>query len=98
MKTNEAKSLNRFIDAQESVYDEALSEIRAGKKTSHWMWFIFPQIKGLGKSHAAEYYGIENLEEAKAYLANDVLSERLLEISETLLNLECNDSEVILVG
>ena len=59
MKTNEAKSLNRFIDAQESVYDKALSEIRAGKKTSHWMWFIFPQIKGLGKSHVAEYYGIE---------------------------------------
>ena len=92
----EGKSLCRFLEAQENVYEKALNEIRAGRKSSHWMWFIFPQIKGLGKSHLAEYYGIESLDEAKAYLSNDILRKRLLEISEALLNLENNDPEVIL--
>ena len=96
MGKNEVKSLSRFLDAQKNVYEKALGEIRMGSKSSHWMWFIFPQIKGLGKSDIAEYYSIENLDEAKAYLSNDILRERLLEISEALLNLESNDPTVIL--
>ena len=95
MEKNEVNSLRRFLDAQENVYKKALSEIRAGRKSSHWMWFIFPQIKGLGKSQIADYYGIENLDEAKAYLSNNILRERLLEISEALLNLKNNDPAVI---
>jgi len=95
METDQSKSLGRFLDAQKGVYEKALNEIRKGRKTSHWMWFIFPQIKGLGRSDIAEYYGIESLDEAKAYLSNDILSERLLEICEVLLNLEENDPAVI---
>ena len=95
METNQPKSLVRFLDAQKGVYEKALNEIRKGRKTSHWIWFIFPQIKGLGTSPMAEYYGIENLDEAKAYLSNDILRERLLEISEVLLNLKENDPAVI---
>ena len=96
METKNKNSLNRFLDAQKNEYEIALNEIRSGKKLSHWMWFIFPQIKGLGKSEIAEYYGIKDLNEAKAYLANDVLRKRLFEITETFLNLEKTDPAIIL--
>ena len=96
MEKENANSLNRFLIAQEGVYETALKEIRSGKKLSHWMWFIFPQIKGLGISQIAEYYGIKDLEEAKAYLADNVLRKRLLEITEAFLNLEKDDPAVIL--
>lgn len=78
-------SLERFIEAQKNTYDTALKEIRAGKKRTHWMWYIFPQLRGLGESNMSYVYGINGLEEAKAYLAHPLLSERLLEISQALL-------------
>lgn len=86
--------LQRFIDAQADSYDTALQEIRNGRKTSHWIWYVFPQIKGLGFSYNAEYYGISSLQEAKDYLENAILRKRLFEITEALLqhkgeNIEC---------
>ena len=82
MDTN---SLDRFIEAQEHMYAIALEEIKNGEKRSHWMWYIFPQIRGLGMSSMAHIYGIAGLDEAIAYLAHPTLSARLLEISEALL-------------
>jgi uncharacterized protein (DUF1810 family) len=69
--------LERFVTAQESVFDTVLNELRAGRKRSHWMWFVFPQLRGLGRSSMAEYYGISSLAEARAYLAHPVLGARL---------------------
>ena len=83
--------LERFIKAQEEDYETALKEIRSGKKRSHWIWYIFPQLVGLGSSFNAEYYGIKNQEEAEAYLKNEVLYHHLVEICEALLELESND-------
>ena len=81
-------NLERFVKAQENTYEVALSEIRSGRKESHWMWFIFPQIKGLGRSQTAVYYAIENLEEASQYLNHPILGARLINISEELLKIE----------
>lgn len=78
-------SLERFIITQEHMYAFALEEIKRGQKCSHWIWCIFPQLRGLGDSYEAEAYGISGLEEAKAYLAHPLLSQRLIEISEALL-------------
>ena len=83
--------LNRFLKAQELMYPWALREIKSGRKRTHWMWFIFPQLKTLGQSSTALYYGIEDFDEAKQYLAHPVLGARLKEISEVLLSLEIND-------
>ena len=69
--------LNRFVTAQTPVYAQVLAELRAGRKTSHWMWFIFPQLSGLGRSARAQYYGMSGLAEASAYLDHPVLGERL---------------------
>ena len=82
--------LQRFYEAQEEGYPRALSEIKNGMKVSHWMWYIFPQITGLGYSSTAKYYEIQNLEEANEYLNDEVLGNRLREISSELLNLETN--------
>ncbi|MCR5098449.1 MAG: DUF1810 domain-containing protein [Lachnospiraceae bacterium] len=84
-------NLDRFIRAQEYDYDQALSEIKAGHKRSHWIWYIFPQVKGLGRSGMSEEYGIDGLDEAKAYMENEVLRIRLIEISQALLQLDSND-------
>ncbi len=84
-------NLERFVTAQEDSYEIAFHEIRQGRKQSHWMWYIFPQIKGLGHSVTAQYYAIRNREEAEAYLEHPVLSKHLLEISEELLKLDSND-------
>ncbi len=84
--------ISRFIEAQRSSYQQALSEIKNGKKASHWIWYIFPQIKGLGRSAMSEYYGIQDIDEAKAYLADPILSKRLIEICEVLLSLDTNDA------
>ena len=81
-------NLERFITAQEQSYQTALQEIKNGKKQSHWMWYIFPQIKGLGSSPTATYYAIQDRFEAEAYLAHSVLGRRLKEISEALLELK----------
>ena len=89
-------SLDRFLEAQERMYETALKEIKNGEKESHWMWYIFPQLRGLGKSQMAYTYGINGIEEAKAYLAHPVLSARLIEISEALLEHKNEDIEDIL--
>ena len=87
--------LRRFVTAQEGVYESALSELRAGRKTSHWMWFVFPQIAGLGRSATAQRYAIASLEEAEAYLAHPVLGPRLLECARTLTQLSGLSAEQI---
>lgn len=87
--------LERFVKAQEHDYPIALREIRNGKKVSHWMWYIFPQIRGLGRSDISRYYAIESLEEAKAYLAHPILGSRLREISQALLDLNMCDAYAI---
>lgn len=79
-------NLSRFHKAQEYLYQTALSEIKDGYKQSHWMWFVFPQIKGLGRSSTARYYAISCVDEAKAYLEDDVLGGRIREICNELLN------------
>ena len=84
-------NLNRFIKAQNQCFEIVYEELKNGKKESHWMWYIFPQLFGLGKSEMAIYYAINNLEEAKAYLKNDILRERLLCLVDVLVNLETND-------
>ncbi len=86
-----SNALSRFITAQEDSYPIALAEIQSGKKRSHWMWYIFPQLKGLGFSDTARFYGIENREEAKAYLEHPVLGSRLREICGELLTLSSSD-------
>ena len=80
--------INRFLEAQEKEYDLALKEIKNGKKESCWIWYIFPQIKGLGSSSTSEEYGIKDIEEAKEYLENETLKSRLIEITQALLDLE----------
>ena len=79
-------SLQRFVDAQDPVYERVLAELRAGRKTSHWMWFVFPQIAGLGRSPMAQRYAITGLDEARAYLAHPVLGARLRECTQLLLD------------
>ncbi|RZK29124.1 MAG: DUF1810 domain-containing protein [Hymenobacter sp.] len=87
--------LTRFLDAQATAYPQALAEIQAGRKRSHWMWFIFPQIQGLGFSQISKHYAIKDLPEAAAYAAHPVLGGRLVEISTALLGLAGNDANRI---
>ena len=84
-------NLNKFVTAQESSYSTALSELKKGRKETHWMWYIFPQIKGLGFSSTAQFYSIESISEAKAFLNHEILGKRLKEITEVLLDLEETD-------
>lgn len=88
MQTN----LNRFLSAHENDYQKALLEIKSGKKTSHWMWYIFPQIKGLGNSDFAKLYSIQNLSEAAEYINHPILGQHLIEISQELLKLPISDA------
>ena len=90
--------LDRFLDAQRSDYAAALAEVRRGRKTSHWMWYIFPQIAGLGQSSTARYYSIRDLEEAREYYAHPVLGQRLREISGALLALRGIDPVAVFGG
>ena len=92
--------LDRFLEKQESDYPVALSEIRAGHKQSHWIWYIFPQLRGLGSSTYANFYGIEDADEARAYLAHPVLGARLREICGALLGLglDQNDPAEVMGG
>lgn len=91
MSTN----LSRFKEAQESSYFIALKEIKNGCKKGHWMWYIFPQIQGLGHSSTSKFFAIQNIEEATEYLNDPVLGTRLIEICEELLKLDCNNARLI---
>lgn len=84
----EEYNLKRFLDAQNQVYLKALSEIKNSKKETHWMWFIFPQLKGLGQSETARFYAIADLQEATEFLAHPVLGRHLVQISEELLQIK----------
>lgn len=88
--------LSRFLRAQKEDYETALAEIRAGRKRSHWIWYIFPQLKGLGFSTMADYYGIDGIGEAEAYMKDPVLAARLVEISEALLTLKSSDPGAVM--
>jgi uncharacterized protein (DUF1810 family) len=88
--------LDRFRKAQEHDYATALSELRAGRKRTHWIWYVFPQIDGLGRSSTARYYALSGLEEAKAYLADPVLGPRLLECAQALIELPTSDPLAVL--
>lgn len=88
--------LTRFLDAQENAYPTALRELRAGKKRSHWIWYIFPQLKGLGLSSTSEIYGVTGLAEARAYLTNPILRQRLLDATEAMLAHDTFDAATIL--
>jgi len=87
--------LQRFVDAQADVYDDVLDELRAGRKASHWMWFVFPQLRGLGHSPTAQRYGIASLDEARAYLAHPLLGERLRECTGLVLRVEGRSAHAI---
>jgi uncharacterized protein (DUF1810 family) len=89
-------TLQRFLDAQDGVYEQALAELRAGRKRTHWMWFVFPQIAGLGHSSTAAYYAIADLAEARAYLAHPLLGARLAECAEALLGVTGRTAHEIL--
>ncbi|MBX2921448.1 MAG: DUF1810 domain-containing protein [Chitinophagaceae bacterium] len=88
-------NLTRFLEAREHDFDAALQEIKNGRKTGHWMWYIFPQISGLGNSETSRLYAIKDMIEAKQYLGHPVLGPRLVEITSELLNLETNDPAAI---
>ena len=83
--------LQRFVDAQRSTYDQALGELRAGRKRTHWMWFVFPQIAGLGRSGMAQRFALADLGEARAYVAHPVLGPRLVECARALTDLDVDD-------
>lgn len=90
-----ADDLQRFLTAQRSTYASALAEIRSGRKRSHWMWFVFPQLRGLGRSEMAHRYGLAGFAEAKAYLAHEVLGTRLVEITTALLSINTRDARAV---
>ena len=91
-------SLNRFLEAQDrnGMFEQALSELRGGRKTTHWIWYVFPQIAGLGMSDMSVFYSIANLDEARAFLAHPVLGKRLHEAAEALLKCGRTNAEDIL--
>jgi uncharacterized protein (DUF1810 family) len=88
-------NLERFIDAQERSYQIALSEIKNGRKQSHWMWYIFPQVQGLGFSETSKFYAIKNIDEAKEFLLHPVLGNRLVNLCNELLKLESDNANSI---
>ena len=90
--------LNRFIDAQDrgGTYEAALAELRSGRKRSHWIWFVFPQVSGLGRSDTARFYALSGLDEAREYLAHPVLGPRLIEGAAALLSLPGSDPVAVM--
>ncbi len=88
--------LERFVEAQRGVMDGVMAELRAGRKTGHWIWFVFPQLAALGRSEMARHYGIGSIEEARAYLAHPVLGERLRACVEALLEVRGRSAEDVL--
>lgn len=87
--------MERFLKAQETQYIQALAEIKTGRKSSHWIWYIFPQLEELGRSSTAKYYGIKNVDEAREYISHPLLRKRLIEISEALLDNDCPAVEIL---
>ena len=87
-------SLERFVVAQERMYPRALEEVKNGKKLTHWIWYIFPQLKGLGHSNKSIYYGLDGIEEARAYLAHPILGVRLREITTVVLQFDKSADEI----
>lgn len=94
------QGLNRFVDAQDrdGTYEAALAELRSGRKRSHWMWFVFPQVSGLGRSDTARFYALSGLDEAREYLRHPVLGPRLIECVETLASLPGSDPVAVMGG
>ncbi len=88
VESDDQFDLNRFISAQKNIYAAVLSELRSGQKRSHWMWYIFPQIDGLGYSSTSKYYSIKSMEEARQYLKHPILGSRLVECAEAVLAVE----------
>jgi uncharacterized protein (DUF1810 family) len=93
-----AEGLERFVEAQRPVYGEALAELRAGAKRSHWMWFVFPQLEGLGRSATARFYAIADAVEASAYLAHELLGPRLRECTSAMLGWAGRKSAEAILG
>jgi uncharacterized protein (DUF1810 family) len=94
------QGLNRFVDAQDrgDTYEAALAELRSGQKRSHWMWFIFPQVSGLGRSDTARFYALSGLEDAREYLGHPVLGPRLIECVEELVSSPGSDPRAVMGG
>lgn len=94
------QGLNRFVDAQDrgGTYEAALAELRSGRKRSHWMWFIFPQVSGLGRSDTSRLYALSGLDEAREYLGHPVLGPRLIECAEALVSLPGSDPVALMGG
>lgn len=96
---NEDKyNLERFLHAQKDTYSIALRELQEGRKRSHWMWYVFPQLKHLGHSYNAKFYGLSGIEEAKVYLEHPISGQRLIEVSNTILNLATCDAVEVFGG
>ena len=96
MTSNDPFDLDRFLEAQTSAYDTAIGELRAGRKRSHWIWFILPQLRGLGTSQMSAVYGLQSIAEARAYLAHPILGTRIRECVHTLNALPGNDAVAVL--
>jgi uncharacterized protein (DUF1810 family) len=95
MHSRDTFDLDRFVSAQEDVYDSAIAEIRAGRKRTHWMWFVFPQLRGLGSSPISRQFAIRSAAEARAYLAHPILGPRLLECCDALLRVNAGSANEI---
>lgn len=96
--TDDPHHLGRFVHAQEGVHDTALAELRAGRKTSHWMWFVFPQLAGLGRSATAQHYSLDGVAEARAYLDHPVLGPRLLQATDVVATAPARSADDLLGG
>lgn len=92
------RNIERFLKAQERIYTIALQELHEGRKRSHWMWYIFPQLKGLGHSYNSKFYGISGPEEASEYLEDPILGQRLREISNVILNIATDEAVAVFGG
>lgn len=93
---SDPSGLQRFVDAQRDTYDAALAELRSGRKRGHWMWFVLPQVAGLGRSATAQHFAITGLDEARGYLAHPVLGQRLRECAAALAGLGSTDAVAVL--
>jgi uncharacterized protein (DUF1810 family) len=93
--TNDPYDLQRFVDAQDRIYDTAVDELVAGRKRSHWMWFVFPQLRGLGRSPTAVRFGISSIDEARAYLAHELLGPRLHECTRLVAQIDGRTAQQI---